>query len=85
MAEAARDKTTEFNKQTEPLRIEQAKKVTSKFFFLPSQKWHFHSRTNQTTVRSANGFQAYVGFVIAKACPDFQCFPEAEYKVGNNN
>jgi hypothetical protein len=34
MAEAARDKTTEFNKQTEPLRIEQAKKVTSKFFFI---------------------------------------------------
>jgi hypothetical protein len=30
-------------------------------------------------------FQAYVGSVIAKACPDFQCFPEADYKVGNNN
>jgi hypothetical protein len=30
-------------------------------------------------------FQAYVGAVISKACPDFQCFPEADYKVGNNN
>jgi hypothetical protein len=48
LVRGAEDKATEFNKQTEPLRIEQAKKVTSKFFFLPSQKWHFHSRTNQT-------------------------------------
>jgi hypothetical protein len=29
-----------------------------------------------------DGFQAYVGSVIEKACPRFQCFPEKEYKVG---
>jgi hypothetical protein len=28
------------------------------------------------------GFQEYVGSVIAKACPKFQCFPEHEYQVG---
>jgi hypothetical protein len=28
------------------------------------------------------GYQAYVGSVIEKACPKFQCFPEQEYKVG---
>jgi hypothetical protein len=27
-------------------------------------------------------FQAYIGSVIEKACPKFQCFPEAEYNVG---
>jgi hypothetical protein len=28
------------------------------------------------------GFQAYVGSVIEKACPKFQCFAEQEYRVG---
>jgi hypothetical protein len=32
-----------------------------------------------------DGFQAYVGSVIEKACPKFQCFPEQEYKVGKQS
>lgn len=31
------------------------------------------------------GFQAYVGSVIERACPRFQCLSEREYKVGKNS
>jgi hypothetical protein len=30
------------------------------------------------------GFQEYIGFVIEKACPNFQRLPEKEYKVGKD-